>query len=144
MIVLILLEIRAVPAEPRRPRVNPRVVKRKMSNFPTKARAKAAPPTPSPTGDGSLIEIVAPACPVSPSHPPGTSTHQTSRPTPKLQTPDFWAAHIRAWRASKLSRKLYCQQHKLNQRSFNYWLDRRRLSARPAKPQGDNQGQQPA
>ena len=40
---LILLEIIAVPAERSRGRHNPRVVKRKMSSFPTKARATPAP-----------------------------------------------------------------------------------------------------
>jgi hypothetical protein len=39
MVELILLEIIAVPAERSRGRHNPRAVKRKMSNFPTKARA---------------------------------------------------------------------------------------------------------
>jgi hypothetical protein len=42
MYELILIEIIAVPAERSRGRHNPRVVKRKMSSFPTKARA--APP----------------------------------------------------------------------------------------------------
>jgi hypothetical protein len=36
---LILLEIVSVPAERSRGRHNPRAVKRKMSNFPTKSRA---------------------------------------------------------------------------------------------------------
>ena len=40
---LILIEIIAVPAERRRGRHNPRVVKRKMSSFPTKARAVPSP-----------------------------------------------------------------------------------------------------
>ena len=40
---LILLEILAVPAERSRGRHNPRVVKRKMSSFPTKTRAAPAP-----------------------------------------------------------------------------------------------------
>ena len=40
---LILVEIVAVPAERSRGRHNPRVVKRKMSGFPTKARAAPAP-----------------------------------------------------------------------------------------------------
>ena len=58
---LVLIEIIAVPAERSRGRHNPRVVKRKMSNFPTKARAA---PTSSP---GSLfhyqehVRVVAPA-----------------------------------------------------------------------------------
>jgi hypothetical protein len=40
---LILLEILAVPAERSRGRHNPRVVKRKMSGFPAKARAAPSP-----------------------------------------------------------------------------------------------------
>ena len=43
MVELIRLEIVAVPAEQSRGRHNPRVVKRKMSGFPTKARAAPAP-----------------------------------------------------------------------------------------------------
>jgi hypothetical protein len=39
MMDVILIEIRAVPAERSRGRHNPRVVKRKMSNFPTKSRS---------------------------------------------------------------------------------------------------------
>jgi hypothetical protein len=38
---MILIEIIGTPAEHSRGRHNPRVVKRKMSNFPTKARARA-------------------------------------------------------------------------------------------------------
>jgi hypothetical protein len=41
---LILVEIVAVPAERSRGRHNPRVVKRKMSSFPTKARAAPGVP----------------------------------------------------------------------------------------------------
>ena len=43
MLELVLIEITAVPAERSRGRHNPRVVKRKMSGFPTKARA--SPPS---------------------------------------------------------------------------------------------------
>jgi hypothetical protein len=39
----VLVEIVAVPAERSRGRHNPRVVKRKMSNFPTRARAAPGP-----------------------------------------------------------------------------------------------------
>src|SRR3954453_22015537 len=55
MTELILIEIAAAPAERSRGRHNPRVVKRKMSNFPTKSRsaARAAPaPPPSPPAQG--------------------------------------------------------------------------------------------
>ena len=44
MVELILIEITAVPAERSRGRHNPRLVKRKMSRFPTKSRAAPAPP----------------------------------------------------------------------------------------------------
>src|SRR5687768_12212415 len=43
MTELILIEIAAVPAERSRGRHNPRVVKRKMSNFPSRSTARAAP-----------------------------------------------------------------------------------------------------
>ena len=43
MVELILIEITALPAERSRGRHNPRVVKRKMSSFPTKSRAAPAP-----------------------------------------------------------------------------------------------------
>jgi hypothetical protein len=42
MVALILVEIVALPAERSRGRHNPRVVKRRMSNFPTKTRAAPA------------------------------------------------------------------------------------------------------
>ena len=42
MIEVILIEIVAVPAERSRGRHNPRVVKRKMSNFPTRSRCAAS------------------------------------------------------------------------------------------------------
>jgi hypothetical protein len=56
---LILIEIIAVPAERSRGRHNPRVVKRKMSSFPTKARA--APPSGQLFRYEEHIRIVAPA-----------------------------------------------------------------------------------
>ena len=40
MLAVVLIEIRSVPAE--RSRHNPRVVKRKMSGFPTRSRAAPA------------------------------------------------------------------------------------------------------
>jgi hypothetical protein len=43
MVELILIEITAVPAERSRGRHNPRVVKRKMSSFPTRSRAAPVP-----------------------------------------------------------------------------------------------------
>src|SRR3954467_12502081 len=83
---LILIEIIAVPAEQSRGRHNPRVVKRKMSSFPTKARA--APSARQVICYRDHIRIVAPAAdqaaqpptqprPPEPSMPP--STHPTWR-----------------------------------------------------------------
>jgi hypothetical protein len=43
MVKWILIEILAEPAESSRGRHNPRVVKRKMSNFPSRSTARAAP-----------------------------------------------------------------------------------------------------
>ena len=56
---LVLIEILAVPAEQSRGGHNPRVVKRKMSNFPTKARA--APRARQVIHYRDHIRIVAPA-----------------------------------------------------------------------------------
>ena len=61
MVELILIEIVAVPAERSRGRHNPRAVKRKMSGFPTKARAAPAPRPVYSYGDH--IRVVAPAGP---------------------------------------------------------------------------------
>jgi hypothetical protein len=61
MYELILIEIIAVPAERSRGRHNPRVVKRKMSSFPTKARA--APPPGQVFHYEEHIRIVAPVSP---------------------------------------------------------------------------------
>ena len=58
---LILLEILAVPAERSRGRHNPRVVKRKMSSFPTKARA--APPSGRVSRYDDHVRVVAPPDP---------------------------------------------------------------------------------
>src|SRR3954463_9333516 len=54
-----LIEIIGTPAEQSRGRHHPRVVKRKMSNFPPKARA-GPPPTSPIVRSGALIRIIAP------------------------------------------------------------------------------------
>ena len=59
MLELVLIEITAVPAERSRGRHNPRVVKRKMSGFPTKARA--SPPPRQVFRYAEHVRIVAPA-----------------------------------------------------------------------------------
>ena len=64
MLTVILVEIRAVPADQSRGRHNPRVVKRKMSNFPT--RSRAAPAGKSRFRYEDHIQIMAPAVPEPP------------------------------------------------------------------------------
>jgi hypothetical protein len=114
MIELVLIEILAVPAEQSRGRHNPRVVKRKMSNFPTKARAAPAPRRIFRYDDH--IRILAPAAP-----PRGGNPHR--------QISDagaFWLEHARSWRRSGLPRTIYCQQHGLKPPAFNTWIARLR------------------
>ena len=91
----VLIELIALPAEQSRGRHNPRVVKRKMSGFPTKARA-----APAVTGRiiaADHIRIVAP--PPDPVLLPavvplaaGPKTAATPAPVPKPET--VWRAHI--------------------------------------------------
>jgi hypothetical protein len=111
MVDLILIEILAVPAEQSRGRRNPRVVKRKMSNFPTKARA-------APTAHQVLryeehIRVLAPVI----------AKHRDRRLGPTKQV---GYDHVRAWRASGLSRRAYCQAHRLQPSVFNTWVARSR------------------
>jgi hypothetical protein len=69
MVKWILIEILAEPAERSRGRHNPRVVKRKMSNFPTKSRSTAsAAPSRSLRYDEHIV-IVAPPEPIAPTTP---------------------------------------------------------------------------
>jgi hypothetical protein len=126
---LILIEILAVPAERRRGRHNPRVVKRKMSNFPTRRRC----PTParSVRCDGHVV-IVAPPEPTAP-----TTAGRQRAVLPASQTQPapssgktFWRAHVRAWRASGLPRAAYCQQQNLSPRAFNAAVVRLRQTFR--------------
>lgn len=129
----ILIEIIAAPAEQSRGRHNPRAVKRKLSNFPTKARAAPAPHQVFHYDD--LIRIVAPAA------PPGTARASAAAPEipPKrcrrrrretTRAAAFWREHIRSWRTSGLSRTAYCQDHGLKLRSFHAWVTRLRHSFR--------------
>jgi hypothetical protein len=72
MVELILIEILAVPAERSRGKHRPRVVKRKMSSFPTNSRAVPVPRQVFHYGE--QIRIVAPEDPPEPSvAPPSTS-----------------------------------------------------------------------
>jgi hypothetical protein len=151
MAELILLEILALPAERSRGRHNPRVIKRKMSNFPTRARAAPAPAPRQVFQYEDHIRIVAPvvAPAVAPAVAPGRGEADppatTARPRrPRRRTTrstgqhTIWHDHVRAWRASNLSRHTYCQVHNLALRSFNAWVARlRHASRRTSRTRGD-------
>ena len=119
MTEVVLIEILAVPAERSRGRHNPRVVKRKMSNFPTRSRcAASAAPSQRFRYDEHIV-IVAPPEPIA----PHDGWSQTSRQT-------FWQAQVQAWRTSGLPRAVYCQQHNLSPRAFNAAVARLRQTFR--------------
>jgi hypothetical protein len=148
MAELILLEILALPAERSRGRHNPRVIKRKMSTFPTRARAAPAPAPPAPAPAPRQvfpyedhIRMVAPAAAIVPAGAPGRAETDPPATTagprcPRRRTTratgqhTIWHAHVRAWRASNLSRHAYCQVHSLALRTFNAWLARLRQGFR--------------
>jgi hypothetical protein len=136
---LILIEIVAVPAERSRGRHNPRVVKRKMSGFKTKARA--APASGRVFRYEEHIRVVAPAGPperrapppaARPEGRPKSRPKRTSAPTGRRPP---WSEHVRAWRASGLSRRTYCERHRLDPRAFHQWVARARPTfRRQARP----------
>ena len=142
MVELILIEIIAVPAERSRGKHRPRVVKRKMSSFPTKSRA--APVPRQVFHYGKQIRIVAPTGLPEPSvAPPTTTSIETPRrrsrnmPAPANRCP-AWLEHVRSWRRSGLSRAIYCDRHHLNPRAFHHWVARARPNFRPkARTQQD-------
>ena len=119
---LILIEIIAVPAERSRGRHNPRVVKRKMSSFPTKGRA--APGARQPLHYPDHIRIVAPEEP-DPAQTAAPSSPPPLRP-PAAGRHAFWRDHVRAWRDSSLRRAAYAEVHGLEPRTFNQWIARLR------------------
>ena len=129
MIALLLIEILARPAEQSRGRHNSRVVKRKMSNFPTKARAAPSPGRPG-LHYAQHIQIVAPTMPATPplaaKPSPLVSAKGTARGRPQAARDTarqrFHLEHVRAWRTSKLTRIAYCERHNLNPRSFDKWV----------------------
>jgi hypothetical protein len=147
---LVLIEILAFPAERRRGRHNPRVVKRKMSNFPTKARAAPGPPPRQGFRYGDHIRIVAPAAAddshspaaarpghlriiaaaptgtCAPAAPGGGMPPTRQRPSERTRRRTFWLEHVRAWRTSGLSRAAYAQRHGLALRAFHQWIARLR------------------
>ena len=137
MVALILIEIVAVPAERSRGRHNPRVVKRKVSGFKTKARA--APASSRVFRYEEHIRVVAPAAsagaPERPALPPPAAREERPRgrpkgaPVPTGRRPR-WLEHVRAWRASGLSRAVYCERHRLDPYAFHQWLARARPTFR--------------
>ena len=133
MVKWILIEILAEPAESSRGRHNPRVVKRKMSNFPTKSRSTARAAPARRLRYHEHIVIVAPPEPA----PPAMAGRQRAVPTTRQTQPaqtnhqTFWQAQVQAWRASGLRRAVYCQQHNLKPQAFNAAVARLRQILRP-------------
>lgn len=135
MVELILIEILAVPAERSRGKHRPRVVKRKMSSFPTKSRAASVPRQVFHYDE--QIRIVAPEDPPEPSVAPPT-TSPTEKPRQRsgnISAPanryPAWLEPVRSWHRSSLSRALYCDRHHLNTRAFHHWVARARPNFRP-------------
>ena len=133
MLVPILAEIRAVPADRSRGRHNPRVVKRKMSNFPTRSRAAATDHRRWSYEDH--IHVLPPTD-LQPRAPLPKTPEPVSAAGAPTTTADRHAAtpdrhHVRAWRASGLSRADYCRRHALNPHAFNRWVDCQRPSVQP-------------
>ena len=135
MLAVILVEIRAVPADQSRGRHNPRVVKRKMSNFPT--RSRAAPAGKSRFWYEDHIQIMAPAVPEPPTSAGDVPTpdpvaalaaprQQTTRTAPNADH----RRHVAAWRASGRSRSDYCRDHGLDETTFHHWVARLRKTFR--------------
>jgi hypothetical protein len=144
MVALILIESLAVPAERGRGRHNPRVVKRKMSGFKTKARA--APASSRVFRYEDHIRVVAPAVPPERRAPPPAARSEgrskrsratgIAAPTGRRAAP--WSEHVRAWRASGLSRRTYCERHRLAPSTFHRWVARARPTfRREARPHPD-------
>ena len=119
---LVLIEILAVPAERSRGRHNPRVVKRKMSNFPTKARA--APGARQVIRYRDHIRIVAPA--EERAAQPDLQPRPPPEPPMPPRRPASWCDHVRAWRESGLKRAAYAKSHGLALRTLNQWIARLR------------------
>ena len=143
MVALILIEIVAVPAERSQGRHHPRVVKRKMSGFKTKARA--APASSRVFRYEDHIRVVAPAGPPERRAPPPAATttkRRTRRQPRKASAPTghhpSWLEPVRAGRASGLSRRTYCERHRLEPSTFHQWVARARPTfRRKARPHPD-------
>ena len=121
---LILLEIIAVPAERSRGRHNPRVVKRKMSGFPTKARAAPGPPPRRRFRYRDHVQIVAPA--MAAANPAVAAPGRRQACQARAARHAFWLEHVRAWRPSGLTRADYALREGLSLRSLNQWIARLR------------------
>ena len=132
---LILIEIIAMPAARSRGRHNPRVVKRKMSSFPTKARA--APPSGQVFRYEAHIRVVAPVgAPADQAPSPiaapkrRSKSHQSRKASVPTGQHPYWLEHVRSWRACSLSRAAFCERHGLNPTTFRQWVARSRQSFR--------------
>ena len=121
---LILIEIIALPAERSRGRHNPRVVKRKMSSFPTKARAAPSPPSSQRFHYSDLVRIVAPVMPKT--KPVTVAPKYPSPGAVRAECHAFWLEHVRAWRASGLVRAAYAERHGLKLPTLHQWIARLR------------------
>ena len=134
MTELILIEILAVPAERSRGRHNPRVVKRRMSSFPTRRRGAArAVPVRRVRYDEHIVIVTPPE----PSAATTAGRQRADRPASQAQPAPtrrrpFWQAHVQAWRTSGLPRAAYCQQQNLSPRAFNAAVGRLRNTFRHA------------
>ena len=131
--MLAVVLIRWACSVPSRSRaINPRVVKRKMSGFPT--RSRAAPACGGRFCYNEHIKVLPPAVPQAVE--PASETPEPLPATPASSTPDRSTAesptvpdrqhHVRAWRVSGLSRIDYCRQRELDLRTFNQWVARQR------------------
>ncbi len=124
---VILIEILAVRVESSRGRHNPRVLKRKMSNFPTKTRAAPAPR--QVFAYAAHIRVVAAsgaaeeAARARPRGKGRTKRRGTRKPAGPVGGP-LWLRHVRAWQASGLGRTAYCARHGLRPRAFHQWVAR--------------------
>lgn len=128
MIERVLRELLALPAERSRGRHNPRVVKRKMSSFPTRTRAVPAAASRSSLRDTEHIRIVAPLVPPADITKPNDSIEPIDAPQPARppKRRGFSLDHLRAWRASGLTRAAWCEQNQLDPRTFNACVARAR------------------
>ena len=135
MVGIVLGEIRAVLADRNRGRHNPRAVKRKMSNFPT--RSRAAPAGKSRFRYEDHIQIMEPTVPEPPMPACKALSPEpvASPPVPHQQAKGAapnadHRRHVEAWRVSGRSRSDYCRDHDLDETTFHHWVARLRKTFR--------------